>query len=336
MIEMRKQHTPGAKGIQLNLLLLLLLPLAFLALGGCVSSQPNTPFLFDQLVPIVIMLMVLVLAFAYIGAEFFRIPAWRAYVGVEMFNLVLAVITIGFMFAAFVGAKYIAYELVGNDPVTAAKDFLNRIINKGVLPMYQDLLVIEAGTSLSNAFMIRIGPSVWSFVYKVEPGGDAILSMVRLMSFGLLAIYASLSFQYIALSAVDFAAPIALSLGVLLYIFPPTRDAGAFLICSAFAFQTVFPLIYALDEAILNDMSMQHFQTTYDAYIPQSGGFGRGASTVLSFLVPFASLVNFELLIPFINAMGHLALISLFLPALTMMITISMISAITKFLTGKT
>lgn len=307
--------------------MLLVMSFVFILLAGCTQSS-STQFLYPGLAPILIMIMLFILAFTYMGAEIFRIPSWKAYVSVELFNLVIAVLTIGFMFGAFISVKYIGYSLVGADPLISAQNFLNKIINRAVLPMYKDLLIIEAGTSLSSSFMLRVGPGVWSYVYKVEPGADAILSMTKLMSFGLLAIYASLSIQYMGLSVVDFAAPIVLSLGALLYIVPPTRDAGAFLICAAFAFETMFPLTYALNEKILYDMFGPDFG--------MPGPWWRGGYTLLAFLTPFASLVNFEPLIPFIIMLAKLSLITLFFPAFSILITISFISALTKLLVGKT
>ncbi len=297
------------------------------------------------LVPVLAFLMILIIMITYVGGKAFGIPQLEAYLNVELHNLFMAFIILG----AIIGFYWFSLSLTASllpqcqsmpscQPADVAQGFLNNVVNKGVLPMYKDLLAIEAGTAMSNSYMIRVGPGVWSFVYKVEPGADAILSMARMLSFGLLVIYGSLSMQYIMLSFVEFGAPIAISIGLILFIFPPTRDSGAFLIAFAFAFQTVFPFLYALDEAALNDMWSAHgWGPTYDAYVPELFGLRvRGVSTVLAYLVPFASLANFELLVPFINAMAHLALIALFLPALTMMITIAFINATTKYIMGKT
>lgn len=308
-------------------------------------------FLYPTLLPLVATVMVLVIMVTYVGGKVFRIPQMEAYFNIELYNIVFAILLVASAFAVFAGLDAVARQLLCgaspdcqySDPIEASKSFLNAIINRGVLPMYKDLLVIEAGTSLSNSFMYRVGPSVWSFAYKVEPGADAILSLARMMSFGLLAIYGSLSVQYIGMSLIGPGMPIALSLGMILFIFQPTREAGAFLMSFAFAFQAVFPFTYALHQVILNDMwsagglGNAAGEGTYDAYTPEIFGWRmRGASTVVAYLVPFASLTNFVLLIPFINAMAHLALISLFLPALSIMITIAFINATTKFLLGRT
>ncbi len=300
-------------------------------------------FLFETLVPTIGFLMVLIIMLAYVGGKIFRIPSWEAYFNVELHNLVFAVLLLSVAFAAYEGMNSLAYDVVGASPVQASMSFLNRITNKGVLPMYKDLLGIEAGTAMSNSFYIRMGPGVWSYTNKIEPGADAILSMVRLMSMGLIVIYGSLSIQYIGLSLVDFGMPLSLSLGVLLFILPSTREAGAFLMCFALAFQIIFPSLYALNQVILDDMACARATAEgnacepYDAYIPEIALFGvqaRGVS-FLSYLVPLASLANFELLIPFINAMAHLTLVSLFLPALVLTITIAFINALTKYILGR-
>ncbi|MDD5337009.1 MAG: hypothetical protein PHS02_00835 [Candidatus ainarchaeum sp.] len=286
-------------------------------------------FLLPGLVPLIAMLSVLVIAVTYMGARVFRIPSWEAYFNVEMTNLMMAILTIGMMYGAFMATTQITkmflpsnYQNLG--PVGVSKLFLNSVINEGVLPMYKDLLTIEAMTSLSNSFMIRVGPSVWSSVSKVEPGADAILSITRMLSFGLLAIYGSLSIQYIGLSLMDSMMSLILSLGVLLYIFPTTRDAGAFLIALAFAAGVVFPFIYALNFMALGNIP--DFQEWY----------ARGLPTMLAKIgASFGSIVNFEFFVPFINAMARLAMVALFIPAIAMTLTVAMINSITKFLMGK-
>lgn len=318
-----------------------------------------------QLVPMLAMVILVIIAAVYMVGKALRVPKpgifgiavnpiadmlsgstaasrLEAYANIELYNLVTAIMFLGVWGAALVGIQGLSHALLPNnpfgtnDPLEVSKLFLNTVINKGVLPMYKDLLTIESVTALSNSFMIRVGPSVWSFVTKVEPGGDAILAMARLMSFGLLTIYGSLSVQYIGLSLLEAFMPDMMALGVLLYMFPPTHEAGCFLMGLSFAFYIVFPFTYALNYIVLNDISWAENNHAYDAYIPEIAGQNvRGLSSVLSLLASTASIFNFEFLIPFINAMAHLSLIALFLPALSMMLTMSTASSITKVLSGK-
>lgn len=310
-------------------------------------------FIFPALMPIVAFLMALIITITYIGGRVFRIPQWEAYFNIELYNLVLAIIILGVAFAFFESSNIITHALLCkgySDPadcpssvMEASKSFVNTIVNKGVLPMYKDLLIIEAGTTLSSSFMFRLGIPVWSPVVKIKPGMDAILAITRTISFGLLMIYASLSIQYIGLSLIEVGMPILLSLGLILFILPPTRDAGTFLIAFAFAFQTIFPFTYALNKVILDDMSLLHYGHPYTAYMREMSLFGMnipGSSMASPFLIPvvetaYIGQLGFEFFIPFINAMAHLALISLFLPAFSLLLTIAFINALTKFLMGK-
>ena len=57
-------------------------------------------------------------------------------------------------------------------------------------------------------------------------------------------------------------------------------------------------------------------------------------ANVLSFL-PFISFLRFAALTPFFEGIASLSLPALFLPAITMSLTISFINAMTKFFTGK-
>ncbi len=296
-------------------------------------------FLFSSFVPMVAFLTMFIIAITYMGGKVFRIPEWEAYFSIELHNLVIAMIIVICAFGFFEASKQISKSLLCSnqpahclEPIEGSQVFLNNIINKGVLPMYKDLLVIEAGTAFTSSFMLKIGPAPWAFTEKVEPGADAILSMSRMMSFGLITIYGSLCIQYIVMGFISFAMPITFSLGLLLFIFPPTRDAGAFLIAFAFSFQTIFPFTYALNQVVLNDMACAHTTEVCNPYEMYSM---RNMNTILAPLVSLVSFGNFTLLIPFINAMAHLALVSLFLPAFSLTITIAFINAITKFLMWK-
>ena len=294
------------------------------------------PFIYATLLGPLVFVVVMIIALTYMGGKIFRIPEWEAYFSVELYNLVIAIIIVVAAFGVFEASKAITMSVAGAEPIQVSKTFLSTVTNKGVLPMYKDLLSIEAATAFSNAFMLRVGPSVWSWAYKVEPGADAILAMTRLMGTGLLAIYGSLSIQYIGLSFIEFTMPIILSIGLLLFIFPPTRDAGAFLIAFAFAFQTIFPLTYALNKLAFDEIWASRYSGPYDPYTPEIFGWQtRGWTKVFVFLAPFASTVNFPLLIPFINAMAHLTLIALVFPAISITITVAFINSITKFIRGK-
>ncbi|MEW6528716.1 MAG: hypothetical protein AB1391_02390 [Candidatus Micrarchaeota archaeon] len=293
-------------------------------------------FLFQSLVPIVAFLTLLIITITYMAGRIFRIPGWEAYFNVELYNLIIAILIVSCAFGFFEASKQISKSLLCSnqpanclEPVEASQVFLNNIINRGVLPMYKDLLVMEAGTAFTSSFMLKTGPAPWAFAHKVEPGTDAVLSMVRTMSFGLMVIYGSLTMQYIGMDLISFAMPIILSLGLILFIFPPTRDAGAFLIAFAFSFQTIFPFTYALNQIVLNDMArVQMHASPEDQYIMYSVRSN-------PVLVSVAEYGNFLVFKPYILAMARLALVSLFLPAFSLTLTIAFINAITKFLMWK-
>lgn len=297
-------------------------------------------FIFESFLPIAAMLMVLIITIVFMLGRVFRIPAWEAYLNVELYNLLFMLILITGMTGVYSVLNSIANTLNPNsgEIVEGAQKFLHRVLAEGVLPMYSDLLVMETLTSMSNSFYLLIGPGVWSYTEKVVPGADAILSIVRIMMMGLLAIYVSLITQYMGLAFVDFLMPIMLSLGIFLYIFPPTREAGAFLISFAFAFRVVLPFIYAVGEHILDDMWVKHnYGNYFNGYIPETLGMRiRGLSSIKALIVPFATYFNLIALAPYFKAMSYLTLVAIFLPALAMLLSIGVMNSTIKFILGRT
>lgn len=296
-------------------------------------------FLFPELLPLLVFLTFLILIIIYFGAHVFRIPGWESYFNIELHNIFFVLIIISVVFGAFEISRHISQAIIGEDPIHSSQSFLNLIINKGVLPIYNKLLFIELGCTLSNAFYGKIGPYVASYDYKIKPGTDSILAMARTLNIGLIVIYVSLLIQYIGISLIPFAMQILFSLGVLLFVFPPTREAGAFLIAFSFAFLIIFPFCYALNKVILNDIwELKHgVGNTYEKHVQKAFGLAKDLGLPAAALfTPFVnSWLNFGLFIPLINEVAHLALISLFMPAFSLTITIASINAITNFLLGR-
>jgi len=153
----------------------------------------------------------------------------------------------------------------------------------------------------------------------------------------------------------------------MLRFFPPTRDAGAFLISLSFGFQIVYPTTYMINKAIYEEIGARPYCSPQypDSPCPRAliaslcGPFKYGVWGVLlntsanpifrivpggtvigGFLSRLVSesLLNAVSMAEFIPIMRHIAslsLIALFMPALSMVVTIGFINAMTKFLVAR-
>jgi hypothetical protein len=127
--------------------------------------------------------------------------------------------------------------------------------------------------------------------------------------------------------------PFVLPMGVVLRMFPPTRDAGAFFISTALAFQVIFPFTYVMHAQIVKGM-----------LIPDAYGDPVNYNTVMSgsgsgYMVEYISdngIFDIQGMFwyPLIG-ISFLLLQAIFLPALSITLTMAFIKGFNKFITQK-
>jgi len=201
----------------------------------------------------VIMVVSLYVALKYAAGKYLSKAEWQAEAMIELQNIVVGFGFIAAAFTFFGAAQAIACSVTGADPVQAASSFLQMVMFKGVLQAINDVFSIQVMYSIFNTFAMRPHEAVWTWTFKIFPGADGIVSICNVIGYGLTAVFGSLSAQLAILSILDATMyPLFLPAGVLLRFFPPTRDAGTFLITMAIGFQVIFPMTYVLSEKILD------------------------------------------------------------------------------------
>jgi hypothetical protein len=153
--------------------------------------------------------------------------------------------------------------------------------------------------------------------------------------------------------------PFLLPGGLVLRFFPPTRDAGAFLIAVSFGFYVVFPMTYLVNLEIFKDVGLKAYNEPGErptllinslcgplkyaaagiAFNPAVSAplLGGALSLALSRIVSegFLNLLSMSEFVPIMKHIGNLSLLSLFMPALSMMVTIAFINSMTKFIVSR-
>lgn len=280
-------------------------------------------------------------------------PELSAYARIETQQLLISAIILVIAFAAWEFTGAMTQGIAGKGVMEAPLEFLNLVINKGILPMYTKLVRMEVMMGYFNAIEYRMGPGVWNWITKAVPGLEPLISIVRMLIFTFTALYGTFSVQVIIFSILPaLVYPYLLPAGIVLRFFPPTRDAGVYLIALCIAFSSIFPIMYALNYASLSQMWVAHGwvddepgdteytpdieDTSYFAGV--NGALGT-ATTVfeqqISSRLPVFQPFSFATLVPFLDRVAQISLSGLFLPALSMTITIAMVNAVTKFVTGK-
>jgi hypothetical protein len=290
------------------------------------------------------------IAILYMASKFLGRPQLTAYANVELNQLIASIAILVMAFFAWnfaiVFSNAVSGADAGNTPIDISVHFLTKVVDRGVLPTYFDLVRTEVVLSYFNSLEYRMGPGVWNWTTKAVPGLEPILSVVRMLIFTYTALYGTLSIQIVIFRFIDvFMYSYFLPAGVVLRFFPPTRDAGVFLIVMAIAFQCFFPMLYAINSHALDEMWSLHGWS--DGYDPQaedlsySQGIRTLANPVLEFgndvsqFLPIFQPFSFLTFLPTLDRVAQISLAALFLPAFSMGLTIAFINATTKFITGK-
>jgi hypothetical protein len=284
-----------------------------------------------------------------------------------MSNLISSFLIMIFVLAFFAVGTVLALGFTSggySSPPQAAIAYMQSTVVDSILWATIDVYKINACTSMLSTFTRRIGEFVLTQTYKVFPGLDTFVSITNALSFTLLALYNSAKVQVIMLYVSDaLMVPFFLPAGIILRFFPPTRDAGAFLIALAFGIQVIFPATYLINARIAEDIQYRPYNAPGErpTLLIQSlcgpfkygvAGFlfnpsanpiynlipgGQTIGTALSRIVN-EGLLNAVSMAEFIPIMKHIAslsLLAIFMPALSMMVTIAFINAMAKFLISK-
>jgi len=303
----------------------------------------------------------LIILITYVISRVFQVPEWEAYLSVELSNLVASFILLLFVLGFFAAGSVFSLMAVGKEkPTEAALDFLRGVVANNVLTGMYDIFRIQTCTSMLSTISRRIGEAVLTNVFKVFPGIDVFVQITNVLGYGFVAMYGSLSAQIALMNLVDGTmTPFLLPAGLILRFFPPTRDAGAFLIALAFGFQFVFPLLYLINGMVLKDIGVPMYDKARSELIISSicGPFKFVAAGFLfnpmakvpvisSFPVfqnlfknilsePVLNILPMLEFVPIMKTLSVLSLYALFIPGFSMVITIAFINAMVKFLTMK-
>lgn len=306
-----------------------------------------------------------IILITYLLSKVFKVPEWEAYLSIELSNLMASFFIVVFIVALFGVGSVIASaytEGTAQTPPQAAIDYMQTTVANSILNAIYDVYQIQACTSILSSITRRIGEFVLTQTYKVFPGLDTFVSITNVLGFGLISAYGSVSAQIALLYLVDSTmVNFFLPAGLMLRFFPPTRDAGAFLISMAFGFQIIFPMTYMINKSIYNEIGATPYEPGHSALLISSlcgpfkfGVWGvllnTGANPIFS-IIPggrtvgnfLARVVSETLLnalsmaefIPIMRYIASLSLLALFMPALSLMITIAFINAMTKFIIMK-
>ncbi|MEW6723285.1 MAG: hypothetical protein AB1324_08530, partial [Candidatus Micrarchaeota archaeon] len=199
----------------------------------------------------------------YLLSKVFKVPEWEAYLSIELNNLMNSFLIVLFVLGMFTVGEAVAILWTGGgttSPPQAAISYLQGTVADSALRASIDIYRINACTSILSTFARRIGEFVLTQTYKVFPGIDTFVSITNVLGMTVLTLYNTAQVQAVMLHVADaILIPFILPAGLVLRFFPPTRDAGAFLISLAFGFQIIYPTTLLINKQIFAEIGAKAY-----------------------------------------------------------------------------
>ena len=328
----------------------------YLLAGVCIDPG-NT---IASMVATSLAVMALLLALFYMAAQLFKKPEYEGFVSIEMHQLLVSLLIFLLVFGASWLACDIANGFAQTDPVTGAylggdqfdiaRNYLNYVSNQVALPTLVSLEKTKIIMQWFGSVSMRWGLSIWG---ATLPGFPSFVLLERVLEFVLMLMapfVSSLTVQQIGLEIIrGTMLPYVLPAGVVLRIFPPTREAGSFMIVTAIGFQIVFPYTYVMHRNIVE------FMISQDALAAQNGtgadlckGLAHAYPGLFTYIDDSETGPSFSLgnlythvmsypcqILHSIDSLSYIILQAVFLPALSLSLTIAFIKGTLKFVSQK-
>ena len=277
--------------------------------------------------------MVFMLALFYMAAQFFKKPEYEAFVSIELYQLAISLILFASIFLATCAANDIATAFVGNgqDSFQVAGSYLQYMSHDISLAAMEKLQVLAMLAQWASSVTMRFGASVWGVTLPAFPAMVVVERMVEFLLMMISPFTASLMVQQIGLQVIaGTMLPFVLPMGAVLRIFPPTRDAGAFLMASALGFGIVFPFTYVMHNSIVRGILVPAAYNDIDAYSAALSNYGAGK--VASYISDSGLFNPWNMFWKPMVGLSFLLLQSIFLPALSILLTVAFIKSFNKFI----
>ncbi|MCX8175195.1 MAG: hypothetical protein N3E51_03250 [Candidatus Micrarchaeota archaeon] len=279
-----------------------------------------------------IALLATLLGLAYMAAAFFRKPEYESFVSIELYQLGVSAFLMVSIFGFSCFAAQVTEVLAGSDPFAIARSYLSYISNNLALVAIMSMEVLKIYSQYMGSISMRWGLSVWGVLVPAFPSFVVIERVADFLLALMTPFTASLMVQQVIIEVIKaIALPFVLPAGAILRIFPPTRDAGTFLIASALGFQLVYPYTYVMHSEIVGMMLKKA-----DFKSPLGTLDQNRYAAFSQWAVSQGGMFDIDgLLFRPLEVMPYILLQALFLPALSITLTIAFIKGTVKFISQK-
>lgn len=334
------------KAAAILLLLLAIMPLSFALVRGDLFRSGAADTRVASIVQIIIVGMALMIGVAtllYMASQAFRLPEVEAHVRTELYQLIITVIwCIAVFGCATILNGVISSYTQGGDMFDMADAYIGRV-NCLATSTVIKLEGMKMGAQYLSGMMAKYYAGAWGFKVPMFPGFEVIERAIDIIQMLMTPFSASLMAQQIGLQIIKATALLfVLPSGLVLRLFPQTREAGSFLIATGLGFYFVFTFIYIINAQVFGQM----YRTEFGHDIC-SGELAQGEEWLRDFkfygqlggqMMPITggditktATYNPMALLDPLNALSYVAVQAVFMPAVAMTMVVSFIRTSGKF-----
>ncbi len=296
-----------------------------------------------------IMIMIALSAIAYMLSKLIKYKEFEIFAKMELYQILISLVLLITIILGTQALFEICSSIAGNDPFTIALEYLEDLIGqtyKSIRSAFWGRFGVEFLSKISVSLGLEEIVPGWETMgipldvsVNFPPTDLSTLGRALDKLFAILSpFYASLAIQQFALSVIKaIMISLILPVGIFLRVFPTTRNSGSFLIAVAIGFYIVFPFTYVVHSAVMEDITTTIQEESLNTLekimydLPASGAYNVVFTGIWGKVFGLAGPKIYELfkgilMFPVIIMQG------LFLPTISMAITISFINSFQKFL----
>ncbi|MBI5158572.1 hypothetical protein HY992_00450 [Candidatus Micrarchaeota archaeon] len=288
-----------------------------------------------------VLAVLIILGAMFMAARLFKRADWEAYVRMEIWQAVISCFLLANCLFASGVACTLATQLSGKAGTgtdvghfEVANEYLARVSNLATESL-KALITLQVYAEMYSSYTVQVAQPSWGYSYNPLAGFKGIESSLGVIETFVPVFVSSLFAQQLGLQFIQATAfTILLPVGILLRVFSPTREAGAFAIATAFGLFIILPLTYAVydraQQVLWHDLNapdgmFRIFDACYYTLV---------APTPDPAFIIFTSVIFNQMCNAFVT-IAHIIPQALFLPSMSMVITITFIKALNRELIMK-
>jgi hypothetical protein len=328
-------------------------------LAACPAGAPAEV---TSLFWLVIAVMIFAIALLYMAAMFFHKPEYEALSTIELWQVGVSAVIMLSIFGVACFVEEVSVAIAGANSFDISQEYLNKIIYSddddddgngfvGAFQLVQQLEFFKLKWQYWGNIYGKYGAGAWGIRIPIFPGAIAFEKSYDFLIIFLSPFTSSLMAQQIGLQFIrGTMLSLVLPVGVLLRAVPFTRDAGAFLIAFALGFYIIFPFTYVMHSQVMtylisHQASLFNVGELFDTEVhataptpanPNPPPVNLRTQTELINTLSYNTFFDWNAsMFLLLRSLSFVIFQAVFLPSLSMVITVTFIKSILKFFSQK-